>query len=253
MMKLIALGSGGGTPSKSRHTASYLIDTGESIVILDAGSGLARLGDYSTMLKKYEEVNIILSHYHLDHIIGISYLSNWNQAIKKLNIYGPGKDLGFETCRKTLSDIFTPPYYVDLDKVLNEVNMLDYNLQGFKIGNMKISINEQVHSGRSFGVTVGNYIHYATDTAILEETFALAQNVKLLLHDCWDKINIDSKDHSSFEQIKLMLNKYRIQKVGLIHIHPIWKDVDFKELMISLVNNQNIEFVDDKWVVELSD
>ena len=98
MMKLIALGSGGWHATGSRHTASYLIDTGESLIILDTGSGLSRLSNHLDILNKYEEINIIYSHYHLDYIIGLSYINNWSKE-KRLNIYGPGKTLGFTSCQ----------------------------------------------------------------------------------------------------------------------------------------------------------
>ena len=97
-MKLIILGSGGWIPTESRHTASYLVDTGESLIILDTGSGLSRLSNHLDILNKYEEINIIYSHYHLDHLIGLSYIGNWSKE-KRLNIYGPGKDLGFTGVR----------------------------------------------------------------------------------------------------------------------------------------------------------
>lgn len=250
-MKLITLGSGGWIPTKSRHTASYLVDTGESLIILDTGSGLSRLSNHLDILNKYEEINIIYSHYHLDHIIGLSYIGNWSKE-KRLNIYGPGKDLGFTGCQDVISKFITPPFFpFTIDKFAKEVRMMDYDLQGFKIGNIPIKITPQIHSGKSFGISLGDHLHYSTDTTILENTFKEAQGVKLLLHECWTIANEGSKGHSSFEEINDMLSKYKIQKLGLIHINPNWNVDKFEELSSSFANNPNIVVVEDEMVFEV--
>ena len=250
-MKLIALGSGGWIPSDSRHTASYLVDTGESLIILDSGSGLSRLSNHLDILNKYEEINIIYSHYHLDHIIGLSYIGNWSKD-KRLNIYGPGKALGFTGCQDVISKLLAPPFFpITIDKFAKEVNMRDYGLEGFKIGTIPVNIISQVHSGNSFGISIGDYVQYTTDTTILEETFKEAQGTKLLLHECWSIANEGSKDHSSFEEINKMLSKYKIQKLGLIHINPNWKVDKFVELRSSCGQNSNIVVVEDEMVFEL--
>jgi ribonuclease BN (tRNA processing enzyme) len=250
-MKLITLGSGGWIPTESRHTASYLVDTGESLIILDTGSGLSRLSNHLDILNKYEEINIIYSHYHLDHLIGLSYIGNWSKQ-KRLNIYGPGKELGFSGCQDVISKFITHPFFpLTIDKFAIEVRMMDYDLKGFKIGTIPIKITPQIHSGKSFGISLGDYIHYSTDTTILENTFKEAQGTKLLLHECWTIVNEGSKDHSSFEEINEMISKYKIQKLGLIHINPNWNVDKFEELSSYFADNPNIIVVEDEMVFEV--
>jgi len=250
-MKLIALGSGGWFPSESRHTASYLVDTGESLIILDTGSGICRLSNHLDILNKYEEINIIYSHYHIDHLVGLTYLNNWSKD-KRLNIYGPGKALGFTGCRDVISKLMTPPFFpITIDNIAKQVNIVDYDLKGFNIGNMSIKITKQIHSGNSFGISVGNYLHYSTDTVILENTFKEAEGMKLLLHECWTIANEGSKDHSSFEEINNMLTKYKIQKLGLIHINPNWNVDKFEEVRSSFKENKNLVIVEDEMIFEL--
>lgn len=250
-MKLITLGSGGWIPSDSRHTASYLVDTGESLIILDTGSGLSRLSNHLDILNKYEEINIIYSHYHLDHIVGLSYIENWTKD-KRLNIYGPGKALGFTGCQDVIAKLLAPPFFsMTIDEFAKEVIIKDYDLEGFKIGTIPIKIISQVHSGNSFGISIGDYIQYSTDTIILEETFKEAQGTKLLLHECWSIANVGSSNHSSFEEINKMLSKYKIQKLGLIHINPNWKVDKFEEIRSSCGQNSNIVVVEDEMVFEL--
>lgn len=250
-MKIIALGSGGWIPSDNRHTSCFLVDTGESLILLDSGSGLSRLSKYLDILDKYDEINIIYSHYHLDHIIGLSYIGNWSKG-KKVNIYGPGKALGFKSCEEIISGLITPPYYpVTINKFAREVNMRDYDLQGFKIGSTPVKIIPQIHSGNSYGISLGDQLHYATDTTILEDTFKEAEGTKLLLHDCWTTRNEQNENHSSFEEINDMLTKYKVKRLGLIHINPNWKEDKFKELISAAQHNQNIIILEDEMIFEL--
>jgi ribonuclease BN (tRNA processing enzyme) len=250
-MKVIALGSGGWIPSDTRHTSCFLVDTGESLILLDSGSGLSRLSKYLDILDKYDEINIIYSHYHLDHIMGLYYISNWSKE-KKINIYGPGKALGFKSCEEVISGLIKPPYYpITIDNFAKKVNIKDYDLQGFKIGSTTVKIIPQIHSGNSFGISLGDQLHYATDTIALENTFKEAEGKKLLLHECWTIISEQNGNHTSYEEINDMLTKFKVEKLGFIHINPNWKADRFKALMSFPQHHSNIVIVEDEMVFEL--
>lgn len=251
-MKIIVLGSGGWFPSKSRNTSSYLIEYKNKLFILDAGTGISNLNNYTDLLKQYNEVHIILSHYHIDHIVGLCYLPNWFSE-KKVNIYGPGEKLGFDSCRNVLSGIIKAPYFASIEILGKEVCINDYDLNGFKIDDVNFKISEQIHTGNSFGITIDDCLHYATDTIISKETFEIAKNVKLLLHDSWilnSENARDEKDHSSIEDIVSFTNKFNINKVGLVHINPNWDSEKF-ETANRMVEESNIFMAEDCQVIEL--
>ncbi|MGI9456851.1 MAG: MBL fold metallo-hydrolase [Aeoliella sp.] len=67
-MKLVCLGTTGFHPNDRRHTACYFLP--EVGVVLDAGTGMFRLADHL----QTEKVDIFLSHAHLDHVSGLTYL-----------------------------------------------------------------------------------------------------------------------------------------------------------------------------------
>src|SRR4051812_24389035 len=69
-MKLILLGTGGYFPTSRRQTACLILP--EIGVVLDAGTGMSRIGKYL----QTEQLDIFLSHAHLDHISGLTYLVN---------------------------------------------------------------------------------------------------------------------------------------------------------------------------------
>ena len=75
-MQLVPLGCGGFIPARGRQTMSFLVLEGGAALVLDAGSGLARLLEPQVAARLPEDgpLDIVLTHYHLDHVVGLSYL-----------------------------------------------------------------------------------------------------------------------------------------------------------------------------------
>ena len=67
-MKLHFLGTSGYHPTRQRDTACLMIP--ELGVILDAGSGIFRARE----LIETKELHIFLTHVHLDHVVGLTFL-----------------------------------------------------------------------------------------------------------------------------------------------------------------------------------
>ena len=53
---------------------------------MDAGTGMYRLGRYL----KTDEVDIFLTHAHLDHVIGLTYLFSviWEHPLRRVTVHG---------------------------------------------------------------------------------------------------------------------------------------------------------------------
>src|SRR3954447_20804158 len=69
-MKVVLLGTGGYYPTNRRHTACMMLP--EVGVVLDAGTGMCRVGEFL----QTERLDIFLTHAHLDHVAGLTYLLN---------------------------------------------------------------------------------------------------------------------------------------------------------------------------------
>ena len=80
-MKLVMLGTTGYHPNDLRDTACYLLP--EVGVVLDAGTGMQRLrGNLAT-----DELDIFLSHAHLDHVVGLTFLLGALYDLSLIHIY----------------------------------------------------------------------------------------------------------------------------------------------------------------------
>ncbi|MCK5735335.1 MAG: MBL fold metallo-hydrolase, partial [Spirochaetaceae bacterium] len=73
-MKLTVIGYWGAYPGPDAASSGYLIEEGEEKILLDCGSGiLSKLYDYTDI----ESLNnIVLSHYHADHIADIGCIQH---------------------------------------------------------------------------------------------------------------------------------------------------------------------------------
>ncbi|MEC9093448.1 MAG: MBL fold metallo-hydrolase, partial [Planctomycetota bacterium] len=88
-MKFIFLGTTGYHPNNRRQTASILFP--ELGLVLDAGTGLFRARD----LLQTAELNIFLSHAHLDHCLGLTFLFDiaHQTGLKESSVYGEPEKL----------------------------------------------------------------------------------------------------------------------------------------------------------------
>jgi len=224
MKELIILGSGGWIPTPKRETCCYLFRTEKTLLFLDAGSGMSNLFDYSDIIKDYDEINIVLSHYHLDHIIGLSFLLNWVRNDQKIFIWGPGAPYYNAGCKQILSTIIGGDYFSRrIDSLTEHVEIKDFPDNQFKINEISLEVYLQSHSSPSFGIKLNNDLYYATDTAVKKETFLHSKDCKLVLHECWDLYEEEcTGKHSSLEELLRIVPKNKEQSIRLIHINPNW-------------------------------
>ena len=75
-MKIIPLGIGGWIPNEIRQTACVVVIKDSHAVVFDLGTGISRLleGRLKDLLDGISKLDIFLSHYHLDHVVGLTWL-----------------------------------------------------------------------------------------------------------------------------------------------------------------------------------
>ena len=109
--KLTVWGVRGSAPAPGANHAAYggntscfSIDWGDTVVVLDAGSGLAALGE-ELVRRRIRRVDILLSHLHLDHIVGLFTFPLFHDPAAQIHLYGrPG-------LRQALNSLVGPPFW----------------------------------------------------------------------------------------------------------------------------------------------
>src|SRR5215470_8616240 len=84
---LLLLGTAGGIGGPGRATACVLVRRGSQALLLDAGTGLWRLATDPVPLEGVERIDLLLSHFHLDHLAGLAQVPSLPAPV---TIWAPG-------------------------------------------------------------------------------------------------------------------------------------------------------------------
>ena len=211
-MKITFLGTNGWYDTLTGNTICTLIETENEYVILDAGNGLYKIDKYICFEKP---IYIFLSHFHLDHVIGLHILGKFNfrQGIK---IFGPkGIEKMFETL---INKPFTSPYRglrtpVEIRDIESGNNKKPYFMK------KKLLMK---HSDRCLGYRFeldNKIVAYCTDTGLCENLYMLAENADLLIAECSLRPgHIDNKwGHLSPQSAAGIAKKAKAKKMVLTH------------------------------------
>lgn len=173
-MKLTVLGNNGPYPKAGGACSGFLLDSGETKLVLDFGNGvLSRLQQYIDI----EEISaVILSHLHSDHISDISILK-YAADIKlmkgrmkdPIKIYAPAEPI----------EEFNRLKYKEALELI-EINP-DEKLM---IGDLKVSFREMVHGYKNYAVCIEKSpkkFVYSGDTCLNDGLVDFARNADLFL------------------------------------------------------------------------
>ncbi len=171
---------------------SLTTDQGD-LLILDAGTGIRRLGNL--LLLKHPDggidATILFSHLHWDHIQGIPFFKPLFDKRNRFTLMGQdSRDVAFkDSLQVQQSSNFFP---VDLNYMSAEKLFRSLAEEELKIGNLTIRSRRLNHPGGCLGYRIeyaGNSIVYATDhehvdTGADPVIVDLARDADLLIFDC---------------------------------------------------------------------
>lgn len=236
-MKIHILGAAGWIPGRN-ETSCVMVEEEDQLFLLDAGTGISNLRNCREIFDRYDTVNLVLSHYHLDHTVGLIYLDPYVRG-KHLRIFGPGKMAYSRSTEEYLHALLRSEFFSrSIDRFSDDVRIADFPGETFSIGKTVIQVSRQIHSAPSFRIAVGGRLIYATDTAFdplqWKDVYA-----PVLLHECWDIRSSDSSRHTSLLQLKNELPREQFGRIVLIHQNPAWDDSD-RRTIAGLISGTNI-------------
>ena len=209
-MKVIFLGTNGWYDTKIGNTVCVLVETKNEYLILDAGTGLHKIDKY---IKTKKPIYLFLSHFHLDHIIGLHTLNKFDFS-QGIDFYGP------PGMKKYLSRVVNKPYTVPIRKTKTKIRLNEL----YKKGSIPISVEfrKLKHSSVCYGyrfILENKVIAYCADTGICDNLFILAKDADLLISECSFKLGQRNKNwpHLNPQNAALVAKKSMAKKLALTH------------------------------------
>lgn len=229
------------------NTSCVEVKGGGSRVILDAGSGLRDLGDALVAQGEHGHVQLLLSHVHWDHVMGLPFFNPIYMPGTTLEIAaGPSGQPLREVLRRQMS---APMFPVDFDRLPSMVRCREIAHGGhLELGSITAEAcllhhPDPVYAYRlSFG---GRSVVYATDhehgkADVDARLVTLARGADVLIYDAqytpeeYDGAVGPSRKgwgHSTFEAGARIAAAARVKTLVLFHHDPRRTDEGVKEIV----------------------
>lgn len=216
-MNLHLLGTGGYHPSPKRQTACLMIP--EAGIVFDAGTAFFRVRHHL----QTPHLRVFLSHSHLDHCCGLTYLLDvlYGRDMQEVTLYGRESDL--EVVKKQLfSSPLFPLEFTYGSRVLEE---------SVTLGDWMVSTRQQKHPGGSLGFRLtgpGRSVAYITDTTADPEdeaACAFIRGVQVLVHECYfteEYLELARRSgHSHASAVGAFAQRAGVGELVLVHVNPL--------------------------------
>ncbi len=253
-MNIKLWGTRGSVPAPGPETQVYggntpciTVEWQESLLVLDAGSGIRRLGNSST-IGRYPVIHILLTHLHMDHILGLGFFIPLFDPKAEIHIWGPASFN--HSLIDRLNRYLSPPLFpVNVRELDSKVSFHEVTHGFFEIGDFKIYANYVCHPGPTLGYRVeqGKRVFaYIPDhepalgfrNFSIESEWAsgydIAKGADLLIHDAqftqeaYD--NCIGWGHSSFLHALKFAQLAKAKKLLFFHHDPNHSDTTLERL-----------------------
>ena len=248
-VKVVFWGTRGSLASPGPETVRYGGNTvcvevraaGDHVLVLDAGSGIRRLG--MSLPETTKRVDLLLTHLHMDHIVGLGLL---RRALpRRISTCTSGvRRRRRSTCRSASSRYLSPPLFPvrmrDLDCTLT---LHDVPLGTFELGDFVVRSALVSHPGPTVGYRVEHehgIVTYLTDhepalgvtsfpgPAEWTSGYDLAHGADVLIHDAqFDDDEYRDRQgwgHSSITQALAFAELAEVRHLVTFHHDPAHDD-----------------------------
>ncbi len=247
-MKVTIWGARGSIPVPGATTVRYggntpcvTVEEGRGLLVLDAGTGIRRLGEALGARRHGDPIDILLSHTHWDHIQGLPFFAPLYEASRWVRIFGPAPEV--ETLREVLVGQMTPPVWpVAYVSVAERLDVTEITAEELRTDYFEIRTVALRHPGRTLGYSISNLsggltLNYLTDNELgnwngkpewQARLVGFLRDGEVLIHDAtYDDAEIPTKQgwgHSSASQATDLAIATGVRKLILFHHAPEHSD-----------------------------
>ncbi|MDI6732266.1 MAG: ribonuclease Z [Candidatus Margulisbacteria bacterium] len=245
-IKVAFLGTNGWYDTKTGNTLCILIETPHEYVILDAGNGIYKIDQY---MKEDKPIHLFLSHFHLDHIIGLHILAKFS--------FPQGMTIHCAKGGKRLLNKFVAnPLTAHLGEIKLKVKIAELGKKNPSVPFLEKQLFLH-HKAPCLGFRFnfgGKVISFIPDTGICDNAIKLAQNADLLITESAFLPGHNSAEwpHLNPETGALIAKKAKAKKLALVHFdaaeYPTMKERKMADKCVKKLFKNSFAAVDDQVV-----
>ncbi len=246
-------GCRGSIPAPGEETVRYGGNTtcvevrsgNDVVLILDAGTGIRRLGGE---LDPRAQIHVLLTHLHLDHLEGLRFFAPlWDEG-REIHIWGPPSPV--HSLEERIARSFSPPLFpVDLADIPAAIHFHDVPDEPWRLGEVQVLSLPVSHRGSTVGYRLeaarGSLAFIpdhepvmGVELAELDPDWisghALAAGVDVLLHDSQFTEDEYAErvgwGHSSVAHAVEFARKADVGRLVLFHHDPDRSDAEVERL-----------------------
>jgi phosphoribosyl 1,2-cyclic phosphodiesterase len=259
MMRVTLFGTRGSLATPGIETSRYGGNTsavevrgsGGTVLVLDAGTGIRRLG--AQLPPETSRFDILLTHLHMDHIQGLGFFSPLYNPQIDLHIWGPAS--GTLSLAARLSRYLSPPLFPVHLRDLPRVTCHHVPCPAFEVGSFRIETSLVCHPGPTVGFRImdenGTVVYLPDHEPALGiregqwpepewmSGYDLAAGADLLIHDAQytdeEYHHCIGWGHSTYRQAFEFAKRVGAKELVPFHHDPSHNDETLDQLLASAV------------------
>ena len=228
-MEVVFLGTNGWYDTDTGNTICILVKDYKHYILFDAGNGIHKVDNYC---RKKKPAYLFLSHFHLEHIIGLHILTKI-KCFRELHIFGP------KGTKNILGKLMNSPFTMPIAQLPFPVSLYELPRDRAKIP-FRVTSKPLLHSSLTLGYRLEidkKIIGYCPDTGYCKNAVELAKDADLLIAECAFRSGQVSKKwpHLNPETAARIAKEAGVNKLALVHFDAnIYKTIqDRKKAEIS--------------------
>lgn len=253
-MQIRIWGVRGSLPVSGAEYAKYGGDTtcieirtaNDEIIIIDAGSGIRKLGN-KLLQEKSQSFNLLFTHFHWDHLIGFPFFKPIYFPGTEIEVYGCSFD--GDTLSEMLSTVMTSPYFpVRLKDINANIKYHRACVKKFQLDSVQVTPISLSHPNRAIGYKFeedGKSFVFMTDNELafqheggldFQDYIDFVSGADILFHDAEytdeDYELTKTWGHSRYKDAMQLALEADVKEFGMVHHNQERSDKELDDIVI---------------------